>query len=178
MKTDLYYNPKEELWYLANLDRDCDNCGKKIVGLALISVYWDKIGSGISYYCLNCKKVAKKCWRATYGEIYQANVSLNVPRNSLPMILSKPSLSDSSNLSTFDIKDISSVKTVDNTVYANRSSNRVKEYVIESDKGNFDLLSDNKPLSDRALDKFFSSVKSAVPIGFDDKPLLEDKRED
>lgn len=157
MNIQLYLDPKDKVYYFVNSNNvTCNNCNNELVGVVFIKVVWDKLGSGVQYYCSKCSNHYKKDVKATFIERFGAIITNNVNRNYEFVLLSKPVLKPVSDLSVFDTDSIESDKVVDKTVYSNRPSLPVKEYVIDDGK--------DKVLNDLALDKFLLDVKSSVPI--------------
>lgn len=167
MELNLYYNPKEQVYYYYNDDKTCDNCFNPFFDVVLVKVVWDKFGSGVQYFCKNCRNNFQENTKATYIERFVGVLTNNISRNCEIVLLSKPVLKPVSDVSVFDTNSIQSDRVVDKTVYSNRPSLPVKEYVIDDGK--------DKVLNDLALDKFLLDVKSSVPaLEFEKQKQLRD----
>lgn len=90
----------------------------------------------------------------------------------MPIIFRKPSLNAVRDMMNVDVAtmNLDGEHVTDKTVYSGRVEPKVKEYIIEDAREDIDLKLEHKPLSDKELDNFFSSMKSAqVYIDIDDK---------
>jgi len=173
---NLYYDPKDKMYYYNALNKPCDACNNLIEGTILIRVFWDKLGSGVNYLCHKCKPHLKKSDNATYTETYVAVIDLDIPHKAIPIVFTKPSLECPRDLMTCDVATMSldGEKVIDKTVYSGRTDPKVKEYLIESEDENISLHLEHNPLSDNELEDFFESVKTAIPvIEYQDKKVLE-----
>lgn len=168
MNIQLYLDPKDKVYYFFNSNNvNCTNCNNELVGVVFIKVVWDKLGSGVQYFCNKCTSYYKKDVKATFVERFGAIITDNINRNYEFVLLSKPVLKPVSDVSVFDTEGIEFDKVVDKTVYSNRPSLPVKEYLIDDGK--------DKVLNDLALNKFLLDIKSSVPaIEYEKQKLLKD----
>jgi len=167
---NLFYSKTEQLYYFNDCGKECDNCNTIVEDIIFIRAVWDKLGSGISYFCFNCR--GKSYSLATVINNISAVVCDDLPTDSVPVILSKPIITNTTNMSTCDIANIniSSEQTIDKTVYANKEN--LDDIII----GNKELINtlaveDNKLLSvDEGLNLLNELAKA--------KPLIEKDTQD
>jgi hypothetical protein len=129
MKIELYYNDKDKMYYYNNDARHCDYCDNIIVDVIIIKTYWDKLGSSVKYYCLDCK--SKNVLKATVSEQIIAFVTIDIPSRSIPIPFVKPTLVETRNMSVFDAANMSidCEKVIDKTRYSNRSNVNGVEFI-------------------------------------------------
>ena len=122
MKQNLYYNKNTDLYYFTDVNKECDNCFNIIEDIIYIRVHWDKLGSGIKYFCFNCQN--KQPIHATVIENRIAVVTEDIPKDSVPNFFNKPILNNATNLTNFDValKNLGSETIKDKTVYAGRET--------------------------------------------------------
>ena len=171
---NLYFDKKDNVYYFNDDSKICDSCGLIIKDNIFIRVFWDKLGSGVNYLCMDCSK--KKVTQATFTEVYKAIIECDVPGKAMPVVFTKPTLTASRNMMNVDAADLNldGEVVIDKTVYANRKEPKVKEYQIEAAEDDIALKLGHKPMDDTELDSFFTAVKSSVPmIDSDDKKVLE-----
>ena len=172
MELNLYYNPKEQVYYYYNDDKTCDNCFKPFVDVVLVKVVWDRLGSGVQYFCKRCKDKFQENNKATYIERFVGVLTNNISRNCEIVLISKPTLTDSTNVLIFDIDKLQDGKTVDKTNLANReswegSSVGSLDYQDEGELTGLAFIEEQKyinPINDDELDKLLLSHKNSIPV--------------
>ena len=169
---NLYFDPKDKIYYYNDINMPCDLCGDIIDGTIIIRVFWDRLASGVNYFCHNCRIALKKSELADYTETYIAIIDADIPHKCIPIIFKKPNLQCARNLMVFDVTDnLDGEKVVDKTVYSGRSEPKVKEYLIESESDNIDLHLTHQPLNNNDLNKFFGNVKSSTLITHENEDI-------
>jgi len=162
---NLYFDPKDKIYYYKDLNKACDNCNNYIDGTIIIRVFWDRLASGVNYFCNKCRIALKKSNSADYTETYIAIIDAEIPSKAIPIIFTKPNLQCARNMMVFDVCDnLDGEKVVDKTVYSGRSDPKVMEYLIESECEDIDLKLKHQPLNDKQLDNFFADIKSSTLI--------------
>lgn len=163
---NLYFDPKDKMYYYNALNKPCDSCNSLIEGTIIIRVFWDKLGSGVNYLCRKCKDNLKKSDNATVTETYVAIIDLDIPHKAIPVMFTKPTLECASNMMTCDVANVNlnGEKVIDKTFYSGRVDPKVKEYLIEAEDDNIALHLEHQAMNDKDLDDFFTSVKAAIPV--------------
>jgi hypothetical protein len=183
---ELYFEPKENVYYFINSNNvTCTNCSSELFDVVFIKVVWDKLGSGVQYYCNKCVDVYQSDVKATFVERFGAMIVESVSRRCEFVLLSKPILKPLSDLSVFDSDSFDSDKVVDNTRFANReswggSSVGSLSYLKDDVVGLDDLQSGKsvKLLDNNSLNSLLLSYKNSVPVIEEKKKLLLENSND
>lgn len=185
MELNLYFNPKEQVYYFFDDgSRTCDNCFKPFADFVLVKVVWDRLGSGVQYFCTACKDKFQDNVKATFVERFVGVLTDHISRGCEIVLITKPSLTDSTNIMVFDVDKLQDGKTMDKTVFANReswegSSVGSLEYQDEGELTGLAFIEEQKyinPITDKELDVLLLEHKNSIPmIEYEKQKLLEGK---